>query len=304
MRLVVLSEIYELWRRTVRSLERSARRYRGTQGPSPNEAYIFYQVLAALWGSESIDQLEERLVSYMCKAAREAKVKTSWVNPNQEYEANLETFVRSMMHDRWVARAIGPVTRYLSFYGLNNSISQLLLKVTSPGIPDFYQGTELWDLSLVDPDNRRPVDYRLRQILLNEMEPLLDRPDITIFRQWLHAIDARLKLYITVRMLRFRKAHAAIFQGSYQPLEVQRSMAGHFFAYARQANDGVTAITVIPLFTSILQDLDEKKDALIVLPAAGQWQEILSGQQIIAGGHTISAEDLPLPWAVLFKPTD
>jgi (1->4)-alpha-D-glucan 1-alpha-D-glucosylmutase len=218
----------------------------GHPAPSANDQYLFYQALLGVWpaGPLSADDfavLRQRLLDYMHKAAKEAKVHTSWVTPDAYYDAALRDYVQGVLadpKDPFFADFL-PFQRRLAWFGYLNSLAQTVLKLTSPGVPDFYQGTELWDFSLVDPDNRRPVDYALRQGYLSELREQIAqagddlRPLAT--RLLNHLDDGRIKLYLTHRSLDFRKRQAKLFsEGSYEPLETRGNWADHVCAFARR----------------------------------------------------------------------
>src|SRR5262249_21195241 len=145
----------------------------GEEAPSPNDEYFLYQTLIGVWpdhdfrdGGETYSTFRARIAGYMLKAIREAKVHTSWINPNEDYDTAVQSFVRRLLEDTVenpFLQDFRAFQKRVAFYGRFNALSQVLLKILSPGVPDIYQGTELWDLSLVDPDNRRPVDYELRR---------------------------------------------------------------------------------------------------------------------------------------------
>jgi (1->4)-alpha-D-glucan 1-alpha-D-glucosylmutase len=296
MRMVVLSECAEEWSRLVRQLERARQRHRGEHGPSPTALYLFYQTAIALWGEGPEEELADRVSAYMLKASREGKQDTSWMNPSEAYEKDLDQFVRGMLCDRWVLRAMAPLGRRVARHGFLNGITQLVLKLTTPGLPDFYQGTELLDLSLVDPDNRRAVDYAHRQRLLAEMEPLLATPDAEALQRLATSDDQRLKLYVMVSLLRFRGRAPALFAGTYQPLAAQGSASAHVFAYAREA-EGDALVVIVPRYTAVLEASGGFGDTRVALPHAGRWRDVLSGRDI--DGDSARLADLPLPWAVL-----
>jgi (1->4)-alpha-D-glucan 1-alpha-D-glucosylmutase len=174
-----------------------------------------------------------------------------------------------------------------------------VIKLTTPGVPDFYQGTELLDLSLVDPDNRRPVDYERRERLLAEMQPLVAAPDAEVLRGWAEARDERLKLYVMTRLLQARGRMPAPFADGYQPLASEGSAAAHVFAYARTAEQATVAV-IVPRFTAVLEASGGPGDTSVSLPAAGRWHELLSGQDLDSDG-AVRVSELPLPWAVLHR---
>src|SRR5690606_29956739 len=234
-RITVLSELVD---EGGRHLQRWARLNRhkkheveGLQAPSRNDEYLLYQTLIGAWPLEELDEqglaeLRERIDAYMLKAIREAKVHTSWINQNDAYEAAMSKFVAALfergLEGPFLAE-LAPFARRLARYGLFNSLSQTLLKLTSPGVPDCYQGNEVWDFSLVDPDNRRPVDYGRRARLLAEVQALApsDAGSGSQVRKLLDTLDdGRAKLYLTWRLLQLRQSRPALFQeGEYLPLE-------------------------------------------------------------------------------------
>ena len=190
MRLVALAEAADAWGGAVEALDEATAPLQGARGPSRVDRYVVYQTLAALWepppsqdpGPYRAD-LADRLWAYVQKAAREAKLSTSWINPDEAYERDLEAFVRAAVESGAVAEVLGPIARTLATLGARHTVTQTVLKLTSPGVPDLYQGTERLDLSLVDPDNRRPVDYAERAATLDRLGPLLDAPDPDAVRE-------------------------------------------------------------------------------------------------------------------------
>jgi len=271
-RINVLSEVPQLWRAAVHRWSRFNRRLRrevdGLTAPSRNDEYFFYQTLVGVWPlNESAQQphadLVTRLQQYMEKATHEAKLQTSWLNPNAAYDHAVREFVAAALADVPSNRFLADLRRLheqVVDWGLYTALAQLLLKLTSPGVPDIYQGQELWDLSLVDPDNRRAVDYELRKRLLSE----LDQDVRSIGRCALarrlaaHPRDDRLKLYVTALALRFRRANARLFQqGGYEPLSAEGDQAGHVCAFAWRlpssgTREGQHAIIVVPRFVARL----------------------------------------------------
>src|SRR5690606_3860351 len=188
--------------------------------------------------------------TYMLKAIREAKVHTSWINQNDEYEAAMSKFVAALfergLEGPFLAELV-PFARRLARYGLFNSLSQTLLKLTSPGVPDCYQGNEVWDFSLVDPDNRRPVDYGRRARLLAEVQALApsDAGSGSQVRKLLDTLDdGRAKLYLTWRLLQLRQSRPALFQeGDYLPLDAVGPRASHLCAVLRgNPNEGLIVV--------------------------------------------------------------
>src|SRR5581483_1777827 len=194
---------------------------------------MLYQTLLAVWPLDGIDDtFRERIQAYAVKAAREGKQETSWLNPHVAYERGVSQFLAKVLDSSISAEfleLIDRLARRLARLGAMNSLSQLTLKATMPGVPDFYQGTEFWDLSLVDPDNRRPVDFTARADVL----AALHAPDWKQLAQnW---PDGRLKLAWTAHLLKLRTQLADVFTlGSYQPLEVSGPHCDHIVAFARR----------------------------------------------------------------------
>jgi (1->4)-alpha-D-glucan 1-alpha-D-glucosylmutase len=257
-RQVALSEFPEEWRRLVRTWARLNRKHKacgaGHTWPDANDEYLFYQSVLGAWPmGEGPDAagwaaFTERLVAYMGKAIREAKVHTSWTNPHEGYERATEAFVRAVLAPAGPFRASAAAfKRQLERPGQVNALSALLLKLASPGVADFYQGSEAWDLSLVDPDNRRPVDFALREGWLSELDELarVDRAGLSA-RLRDAPTDGRIKLYVTAEGLRLRRRHRALFlTGAYVPVEVQGPAAGHAVAFLRRG-PGTEVLCVAP----------------------------------------------------------
>lgn len=248
-RIHVLSEIPRMWRTVVNRWARFNRRRHqevdGRPAPSRNDEYLFYQTLVGIWPLEPPDkeghqQLVERLQSYMEKATHEAKLFTSWINPNVEYDQAVRRFVASVMDDHSKNRFLGDFRAFqerIVLWGLYTALSQVLLKLTSPGVPDIYQGQELWDFSLVDPDNRRRVDCGRRQELLSALQKEIaagDEARLALSRQLAaNPRDDRIKLFVTWQSLQLRRRYPDLFQrGRYVPLVVEGEHAPHVCAFA------------------------------------------------------------------------
>ena len=275
-RLNVLAEIPDEWRKAIRRwsmLNRSKRTpIQEEFAPDRNDEYLFYQTLVGMWPAGpadevSLETVKTRLTDYMLKATKEAKVRTSWINPNQEYDAAIIKFICKTLKPSKSNRFLDS---FLSFQeriakvGAINSLAQVAIKLTAPGIPDTYQGCELWDLSLVDPDNRRPVDYELRRKYLQELEPLLAIPSnmdpgkraASLHDLLDHWQDGRIKLFITACGLRLRKNRPHLFlEGDYISLQVEGERADHVVAFARQ-HKGKTVVTVTPRLAATLMQPD------------------------------------------------
>ena len=266
VRIDVLSEMPDAWRAALDQWCELNAPHRTQMedeiAPDLNDEYLLYQTMIGAWpfnphaGAEGASRLlspaedawgefRERIIAYMQKATKEAKEHTSWINADQEYDAALNNFIRSVMNSdesNQFLQSIMNLAEMVAFFGQFNALSQQLLKLTSPGVPDIYQGTEMWDLSLVDPDNRRPVDYALRQHLLGEMLHLVvqsEQPDGAPLDELTDELlrtlhDGRIKLYLTQRALAFRRQHPELFaHGDYHVLEAQGEKAEYVVAFAR-----------------------------------------------------------------------
>lgn len=293
MRLIALSEVADRWEDVVRALLEIGEAHLGDSGPSRNDQYLFFQTLAALWHGSEHEQLPDRLVGYMEKATRESKRQTSWTYPDAAYEKDLESFVRAFLEDERLGPAIDDFSQLIADLGFRNGLSQLVLKLTTPGVPDIYQGSELLDLTLVDPDNRRPVDYDLRSRLLDELQPLFETPSADTLRNLVDVNDQKAKLYIKASLLRLRAQAPDLLAGDYVPLEVANSE--QWISFARI--DGADALVV-----AVRRWHASKTDAAeIMLPsefANRTWQDLLTGATINTGGE-LNVRNLPSPWTVL-----
>ncbi|HEX9020460.1 MAG TPA: malto-oligosyltrehalose synthase, partial [Nitrospirota bacterium] len=232
--------------------------------PDRNEEYFLYQTLVGVWPAggaqgSAYEDLIQRIKEYMLKASREAKVNTSWINPDAKYEDALLAFIEAVLSPVRKNRFLDdflPFQRMVSRYGVFNSLSQTLLKIASPGVPDFYQGTELWDFSLVDPDNRRPVDYEKRIRMLAELKRIETEKTTAGLAQklLLHEDDGMIKQFLIVKALHYRMARRALFErGEYAPLAAAGEKAGHVCAFVRSL-DGASVIVAVPRFPTRLID--------------------------------------------------
>ena len=305
-RIDALSEIPELWQKAVvrwsRLNKAKATLLENQKVPDRNEEYLLYQTLIGVWPARDMDRtgfegFRTRMREYMIKAIREAKVNTSWVSPNTAYEEAVTGFVDRILTDdadNPFLREFLPLQKRLARCGVFSSLSQTFLKMVSPGVPDFYQGTELFDLTLVDPDNRRQVDYGIRTRALAELKAreaevgpealfgeLLEQPE-----------DGRVKLYLIFRVLNYRRKNRDIFDsGEYLPLEAKGPRARHLCAFARR-RDGTGVIAVAARLIATLAPEPEQLplgetawlDTLLVLPeeSVGRFRNIINGEQLEA----------------------
>jgi len=279
-RMGVLSEMTYLWPSYVRRWVRLNARHKrtladGRVAPSANEEYFLYQTLAGAWpwqmanGGER-EEFLARMQQYMTKALSEAKVNLSWTNPNPAYVDAVHAFMRAILmpdargrEPRFV-EMMEEILPALRMFGAVNSLAQAVLKIASPGVPDFYQGSELWDLSLVDPDNRRPVDYELRRRALEGMkEQATSQGELVVCREVLdHLSDGRVKLWTIHRALQLRNRMAETFRrGEYVPVTATNGHAEYVVAFSR----GSKVLVVVPRFAYTLMDGKAR------LPLNGAW---------------------------------
>jgi len=331
-RINVLSEISAAWARRVENWRRwngpKKPVVNGLPVPEDNTEYLIYQTMAGAWPlrEDELPAFRERLQAYLVKAAREAKIHTSWLEPDTGYEEALKNFASAILEpgeNNHFLRDFLEFQRGIACYGAVNSLSQTLLKITSPGIPDFYQGTELWDFSLVDPDNRRPVDFGARAGLLETLkrEEARGLPDLVkkLTASWK---DGRVKLYLTYKALNFRRDHRELFaSGEYILVETTGSGVEHACAFARRLT-GFWVLVAVPRLparlclsvrasgeielpaTGILPEPAVWKNGVLILPgqAPTRWRNILTGEELpatVAGAPP--GEKYVLPLAGMFR---
>ncbi len=213
----------------------------GKPAPDANDEYHLYQTMLGVWqagASGATDMLRHRVVSYMQKTIKEAKVHTSWVNPNKEYDQAVESFILQVFSDETFLHDFLTFQQRIQHYGRLNALAQLLLKLTCPGVPDLYQGSEIWDFRLVDPDNRGPIDYQVRRALLDEIKSGLHKNGAELrdfaSRLAISNDEGRAKIYTIYRTLNFRREHANLFaEGDYLPLQATGFRSRNVFAFSR-----------------------------------------------------------------------
>src|SRR6185369_15762551 len=264
-RINVLSEIPAEWYRAIRSWQRLNEEKKvqvaGEAVPSANEEYFLYQTLVGAWPLNPIDAAGHadfvgRIHAYMEKALREAKVNTSWINPNTEYEAAFHSFLDAILDrsaGKWFLELLAPFQTRIARAGIFNSLSQTLLKIAAPGLPDFYQGTEVWNFSLADPDNRRAVNYHRLQTLLARLRVAeSENPATLVDRLVAEPTEGSLKLYVTRAALRFRRENRALFcKGSYMPLRPTGDRHKHVVAFARTFRESTLVVLVGRFFAQL-----------------------------------------------------
>ena len=302
-RINVLSELPDLWWHHLSRWHRLNRRrtsvYDGVRIPSRQDEYLLYQTLLGTWPEFSSQTPEwpiyvGRINAYMIKAVREAKETSSWLNPNAEYESRLQAFIEAILDNRSGGRFLQdfcPFAARLAHFGRLNSLAQTLLRLTLPGVPDIYQGSELWNLSLVDPDNRRPVDYESRRRHLQEIRRR-EREDgpVALCRHLLEdAHSGGVKLFVIWKTLRLRKQLEALFRlGAYHPLAAEGTKSAHLCVFAR-IHQEMTAVVIVPRLTygllagNPVWPLDETvwEDTRVRLPGTGTiWRNVLTGERL------------------------
>ncbi|NWF73142.1 MAG: malto-oligosyltrehalose synthase, partial [Nitrospirae bacterium] len=303
-RINALSEIPQEWKGKVGRWTRMNRKHRkvaeGERLPNRNDEYLLYQTLVGAWPLHAMDDEAYRLFcariqQYMEKATREAKVHTSWVNPSPLYDQAIRDFIERLL-SRTAPNAFLddfiPFQERMAHCGLFTALAQLMLKIAAPGIPDFYQGTELWDFTLVDPDNRQPVDYPARARLALELRRAIDQVEADR-PEWVHALadqarDGRIKLYVTMMALDYRRCHPALFQqGEYLPLEAGGAKKQHACAFAR-LHEHQAVVTVVPRFlTTLMPDVKGPplgqgtwEDSWVAVPP---WPTLCAYRHILTG---------------------
>jgi (1->4)-alpha-D-glucan 1-alpha-D-glucosylmutase len=301
----------QVWKTHVQRWSHLNKRFKteadGTLAPERNEEYLLYQTLIGSWPfrmpvDDEYRVFCDRIQAYMAKAMKEAKVHTSWVNPNRAYDQAMHNFIEQIL-DRsgpnpFLADFL-PFQEEIGRFGVYNSLAQVLLKIAAPGIPDFYQGSELWDFSLVDPDNRRPVDYELRTRLLAGVQSLCsaqgsDRRQL-VQELLATASDGRIKLYITMVGLQYRRPRERLFlHGEYVPLQAGGDKKKHVCAFARIHEDQAMVVVIPVLVKGLCQDAENVplgsgvwKDTWVTVPS---WRVSSSYQNMFTGETLFSTE--------------
>ena len=277
-RLALLSEIPAEWTRAVLSFSRLSERHRRREIPELHTEYLFWQTLV---GAHPIDP--DRLARYMLKACREAKGRTAWVRPDPAYEESVLCFVNDVLADEVVMRQVVEFANSLVAAGRVNALAQKLITLTAPGVPDIYQGTELWDLSLVDPDNRHPICFNLRRKLLAELAHL------TIEEVRARADEGLPKLLVVARALELRRLRPTLMGegGAYRPLWAEGKKREHVVAFSR----GDEVVTVVPRL--VMRRGDDWYDTTLELPR-GRFEDRFTGQTWTGRGPDLRAPP-PLP---------
>ncbi|TAK06273.1 MAG: malto-oligosyltrehalose synthase [Candidatus Manganitrophaceae bacterium] len=303
-RINVLSEMPEEWQAAATrwaDLNRSKKvEIEGEPAPDANEEYLLYQTLLGAWplrapSPNEYQEFKKRIQAYMTKASKEAKVNTSWISPNEAYDQALSTFIEAILDpgsSTPFLEDFNDFQKTVSHFGIFNSLSQTLLKIASPGVPDLYQGCELFDLSLVDPDNRRPVDYPLRIRRLEEIkkEMMSDLPSPLLIQRLLREKEEGLiKLFVTWRALNCRREHRRLFlNGAYLPREAAGPAREHLIAFSRRLNGEHLIVAAPRLLVSLIDRSEdpigaawEGSDLLLEdEPSGVSYRNVLTGERV------------------------
>jgi (1->4)-alpha-D-glucan 1-alpha-D-glucosylmutase len=306
-RIDVLSEMADEWWQCVArwrllngALRRSAN---GSAAPDSNDEYLIYQTLIGAWPMDLADSMVKpdfvrRIQEYTLKAIREAKVNSSWTEPNSEYENRVADFIADVLSAEKSGaflRDLRLLQRHVSELGRFNSMSQTLLRLTAPGVPDSYQGAELWDLSLVDPDNRRQIDYERRRNCLANLIHRFDETPVLARELLKSSEDGWVKLFLTWRALDARSKHPKLFSsGEYLPVEVKGPRHENLFSFLRHEN-GNWALAVVPRLTASLRPLGKLPigDEIwagteLIFPSEAQkteWKDQLTGSRFMPAAN-------------------
>ena len=306
-RINVLSELADQWRVHLGRWSRINRNRKRLVNeeliPSRNDEYLLYQTLIGTWpgvlpDAAGLDELRQRIELYMVKAVKEAKVHTSWIDPDEEYEDALRHFVQTLLgdpeHNAFLADFL-PFQKRIARFGMLNSLSQTLLKLTVPGVPDIYQGNELWAFNLVDPDNRRPVDYGYRQMTLQALMTATENGKNlpALLQELLNRIESgHAKLYLTWKTLTLRRRQPLVFSnGQYLGLEPEGLSAEHICAFARRLEDRVVLVAATRWFARLAGDSDR-------LPLGSPvwddtWVKVPEGVQARSYHNVLTGETVP-----------
>jgi (1->4)-alpha-D-glucan 1-alpha-D-glucosylmutase len=311
-RLNVLSELPDEWEACAKRWSELNARHRHSVDDEPvpdaSVEYLLYQTLVGAWplepySAEDYGDFIKRIQAYMLKALHEAKTHSSWTNPNEAYDQAVQHYVASILDSRLNGAFVEDLRKFeqrVSHLGLLNSLAQTLLRITAPGVPDTYQGTEVWDFSLVDPDNRRPVGYGQRQKILQELG---QRTDVsggdrtTLAAELLHKKeDGRIKMYVTAIALDCRRRYRSLFTcGAYRPNQAQGAKREHVFAFTRSRGDHEAIVVVPRLIARLLRDQHElplgasvwNHTSLVLSNNQQQrsWRNLFTGESITAAAH-------------------
>ena len=304
-RINVISELPDEWREHVLRWRDLNGRHKSTAGiPSANDEYLFYQTLAGCWPmaqdpARLPESFVQRVCDYMLKAVREAKQHTSWANQNELYESGTVKFVRNVLSSAEFRQQFAAFQRKLEHFGMLTSLSQTLLKLAAPGVPDTYQGNELWEFNLVDPDNRRTVDYGTRRQMLSQIKAAA-QSNLENFSHGL-AQDMRdgcIKMYVLWKALQLRVQLAEVFSnGVYSPLQASGQHAKHVVAFSRVLDGSMVIVAVPRLCARLLQGVPQLPvgsrvwdDTTLIVPCGRELRNVLTGERVCGekdDGHQV-----------------
>lgn len=316
-RLNVISEIPELWIKKVNLWIKFNREFKTRinekYAPDVNEEYFIYQTLAGVFPFDQVidEDLIKRIEDYLVKAFREAKINTTWNEPDEKYEAAVIDFLHKILaSESEFLKSFLPLQIIISDYGIINSLVQVTLKTTCPGIPDFYQGSELCDFSMVDPDNRRPVDFgKPFTILKSLIKRSHEDPGDLMYELYQKKENGQMKLWLTHILLKERELNPDLFAyGQYVPLKVSGKLKEHVLAYAR-THKNTWFIVIIPLYMAWLNENDDKiewSDTTVELPALapGAWSAVSNTENFYSDGRLKVSDILKLPVPAILKGTN
>jgi (1->4)-alpha-D-glucan 1-alpha-D-glucosylmutase len=302
-RINVLSEIPAVWQKHLDRWSKANAQHRKTIGGQPvpdrNEEIFLYETLVGAWplnGDRA--SFTDRLKAYAIKATREAMVHTRWTRPNLAHEQALERFIAAILKPGQKNKFIADFTEFqkqIAFYGMVNGLAQTLIKMASPGVPDFYQGSDLWDFRLVDPDNRQPVDFSQRRLALTKLRALDESPSPAFVEVATNWRDGEIKLYVIWKTLRQRSQHPELYsEGEFLTLDVRGRRAEHITAFARRLHKN-WAIVVVPRWLARAgfplppQDIGNFwGDTAVQLPrtAPTEWRNVFTNEFASAKGKS------------------
>jgi (1->4)-alpha-D-glucan 1-alpha-D-glucosylmutase len=286
--------------------------------PSPNEEILLYQSMLGIWPFEPLEHvdlagLSKRIDTFMLKAMREAKTHSNWISPNEQHEGALHAFIAGILDpgsSQEFLSDFSDFARSIAVYGAVNGFSQALLKMTVPGVPDIYQGAELWRLSLTDPDNRRPVSYPRREEFLHDLSEMQLESAPAKFAELLEGWDdGRLKLWLTKAVLNYRRENRDLFgHGAYIPLHVEGHHADSIFAFARAIAKRWVLVIAPRVVSRLIESAkfplgDVWQDAALQIPkrAPSAWRDLLTGQYLNCSDNT-ARKSLRVAEALRFLP--
>lgn len=297
MRINVLSELTEEWLSHYKKWKELSQKSESSAGPDANEEYFIYQMLLGAWPHETEpgEEFLERSKAYLMKVLREAKVNSSWAAPNEEYEQSVFDFLNFLLKNDDFRKDFLPFQKKISAFGAIKSLSQSLLKITAPGIPDVYQGTELWDLSYVDPDNRRPVNYQKRQEFLSGFDNITSE-NVGILKKEFNS--GKIKMFCLHKALKLRQKFSEVFEkGRYISLETQEGFSENLVTFCRKKEERYILIVAPVLVTEIFNDDLNLKPEMAGTSAFSmpegfpeKWKNVFTETEV--GGKDLKFEDL------------